>query len=129
METLTEMFDRMITGTKEDTSLRARLRDAKIDRLDSSTDVKPLLRSQTSVKGLLHDKSADERRQGRWITLPDTTTSMLFDSMYWCVRKPFDKGALARGGIIKFIRADGSKAHGDLFIDWSDPSGFGTVPA
>jgi hypothetical protein len=25
---------------------------------------------------------------------------MLFDSMYWCVRKPFDKGALARGGVI-----------------------------
>jgi hypothetical protein len=61
-----------ITGTKEDTSLRARLRDAKIDRgaTDASTDVNLFIRSQTDVKRRAFDKGAQAR--GGVITGKDT---------------------------------------------------------
>jgi hypothetical protein len=42
-----------ITGTKEDTSLRARLRDAKVDRLDSSTDIGVFLRDDALTRARL----------------------------------------------------------------------------
>jgi GrpB-like predicted nucleotidyltransferase (UPF0157 family) len=90
-ETLTEMFDRITDSIKwngmppkADTSLRARLKDAKVANLDASTDVEVFIRDDVN-----HVK-----------------------------RRMFDY-KLATGGIIndvEFIRADGSRAHGTLYL-------------
>ena len=67
METLTEMFDRIIKNIWNNGATPDPIGIAtNVGRMESFTDVKPLIRSQTDVK-----------------------------------RRAFDKGALARGGVIE----------------------------
>jgi hypothetical protein len=47
-------------------------------RIDSSTDIGCFLRSQTDVKGLLHDQSADDQRQGRFGRRALATGGMIY---------------------------------------------------
>ena len=70
METLTEMFDRIIKsvwkqgdmhwewGASDITPIGI---ETSVGRLDSFSDVKPLLRSQTDVKRCAFDKGAQAR--------------------------------------------------------------------
>ena len=87
METLTEMFDRMITGAysigrpKGETSMRARLQDAKV--------VAP------------HDMPATKRH--------------LDDKLVMCGPYRFATGGVIKD--VTMTCADGRKVHGDLYID------------
>ena len=104
-ETLTEMFDRIIKSVCKrgdmhwewgapditpigiETSVQSRLRDAKVDRLDVSTDLGALLRDKRPKTP--HDMPV---RVGRMAT-----------------------GGVIQGDVIGY-RADGSEVRGTLFI-------------
>ena len=79
-----------------------------VDKPDASTDVGLFIRSQTSVRGLLHDKSADDKRQGRFGRRALATGGIIDGPIFGILPH--------KGMMIEFTRADGTVGHGELFI-------------